>query len=324
MLSLFRKESLIGSVPSALIVAFRRPANLSRLIESCLSNEVERIYIHLDGPRSASSEQETRACLLIAQTFQKQYPRSIRIRHSRQNLGTAVAVLSACNWIFEEEDYALILEDDCIPSDCFFKFVQQTESLVTTSPQVFAASGTQLAPSHLFQGEVCLSAYLMIWGWATSRDKWRQMFDELTTIDLKSMNRGSLSLAEFAYWRAGARRALQGLVDAWDIPLMLNFRLNNRVVVAPKHNLVTNIGADLVAINTDSRSKFTNVPLGRYQGFSIPPAYNPALDEWIRNQVFGISRRHLFSTKLTFLQDCKLGFSSKRGPLLSRLQSIHS
>ena len=308
---------------AALIVAFRRPSNLSQLIQSCLENGIERIYVHLDAPTSLLSQVETRACFRVAQSFQDRSPETIKIRRSDQNLGTAAAVINACNWVFENEEYSIILEDDCLPSDQFFDFVRDTRQFVTTSPRIFAASGTQLAPSSLTQENLSLSAYLMIWGWATSRDKWQRMFSELMNMNLETLERGSLDIAEFAYWRSGARRALQGIVDAWDIPLMLNFRINNRLVVLPNCNLITNIGSDHVAINTDSRSKFTQMPLGTYKGFTSVPSSNDALDEWIKRAVFGISWRHLLSTKLTHLYDCLVGFRSKRGPLLARLHTVH-
>ncbi len=295
-----------NTVEAALVVAYQRPTSLSQLLLTCISNGITRIYVHLDGPASSSARSRSNQCLDVIKNFEVSNPGILRYRFASHNLGAASSVLSACNWIFEQEEFAIILEDDCLPSHDFFEFVSDARRHLEASETIHMISGSQLAPRDVTGEAWSLSFYLMIWGWATSRQKWLNMYHALLRLDLNSKNRHHLSRSEFIFWKSGARRAFQGFVDAWDLPLMLVFRLQNMQTIVPSRNLVTNVGDDTVATHTSNEQKWTNMPLSTYIKSSNPPRESRELDFWLKKNFYRISIRHLLTTRITYLKDSLL------------------
>jgi hypothetical protein len=259
---------------------------------------------------------------MVLKTFSENHPFLLRQRISSSNLGAALAVISSCNWAFENEEFLVILEDDCLPSPTFFDYAIQAKRYLDTSQNLFAISGSQPAPPEVVGGHWCLSSYFLGWGWATSRVKWREMYFEILNLNLRTAKRGFLSWTEFLYWKSGARRAIQGFVDAWDIPLMFIFRTKNKRVVVPGRNLVTNVGSDRVATHTSSGGEWIHTPVFEHISSSQSPAENRILDIWLQRKVFKIANRHILSTRFTLMKD-SLGLSKRvRLPLQQRLSRV--
>ncbi len=293
-----------------------------QLLNLCLESEIPRVYVHIDGPTSPDASEDTKKCAIVLQTFSERHPFLLRQRISSTNLGAASAVISSCNWAFENEEFLVILEDDCLPSPTFFEYVIQAKRYLDTSQNLFAISGSQPAPPEVVGGNWCLSSYFLGWGWATSRVKWQEIYLEILNLDLRRIKRGFLDWSEFLYWKSGARRAIQGFVDAWDIPLMLIFRTRNSRVVVPGRNLITNVGNDRVATHTSNGSEWILTPTFEHTSSSQPPAENPILDAWLQKKVFKIAPRHILSTRFTLMKDL-LGLSKRvRSPLRQRLSRI--
>lgn len=305
---------------AVLIITYRRPRNLQTLLQVCAKNNISRIYVHVDGPSTPDARQDTEASLAILEEFDRIHPGVLQQQVSMNNLGAAVGVLRACNWVFNNEEFAVILEDDCIPSDSFFHFVIDAKMHILESSNIYAISGFQAAPASIVGKDWSLCSYFSVWGWATTQKKWSEMYQEILSLDIRAVKRARINLSEHAFWKAGARRALEGFVDAWDIPIMLNFRIKNRRAIVPSINLVSNIGFDNVATHTHVADARLNLPTSWYQKSFAEPKENQKLDLWMRKQIYGISIRHIFTTRISLLRDFFVS-STIREPLQRRLRS---
>lgn len=304
--------------PPLLIIGFRRSKNLAELLDQAKTMGAPRIYVALDGPRNSTDWKETQECESVVRHFEELNPSLIRIRQSTENLGSAVSVLSACDWIFSTEDFAIIMEDDCRPSPDFFKYVADAESVLSNNSRAMLICGTQFAPELVTGNRWSYSSYPLMWGWATSKVKWNllrglvlgRFADENEVFDLRK--------TELIYWKEGARRALEGFVDAWDIPLVYGMRRLGLLTILPPTNLVVNSGNDEYATHTLGTADGLNRVTEPYFKSEIGPEFNPDLDKWLSRNFYGISFRHRFSTQITKLFDA-LGFNArKRAPLRNR------
>lgn len=316
------KEAVIIEVPAVLIVAYRRPQNLRRLLSLCVDSGIHKIYVQLDGPASAEAKLDTDECIAVLMEFHKQHPGVMQQRISMSNLGAALSVVSGCNWIFGHETFSIVLEDDCLPSPEFFQFVSDAKIHLDNSKDIFVISGSQPANPEVAGTEWCLSCYFLVWGWATTQVKWLHMYEDLLALNFRSINRNQLDWSELVFWKAGARRAVQGFVDAWDLPLMLSFRTQDRRAILPSQNLVTNVGNDKVATHTSHQSEWLGIPSSPYISSSNPPKENLKLDLWLRKHLYRISPRHIFSTKGTRLLDQLIAKRRLRTSLNQRLSRL--
>jgi hypothetical protein len=131
----------------------------------------------------------------------------------------------------------------------------------------------------------------------------------------------NITRAETTYWNAGSRRALDGYTDVWDTLLVREMIRHNTYSILPGANLVRNVGNDAHALHTHGEQSWTNFPTGNFHGYESSLEFNENFDKWARMIFYGISCRHLLSTKVTWLRD--LFFTKpRRRPLSERIQFV--
>jgi hypothetical protein len=303
---------------AVLIVGYRRFDNIKLIIELCLAAGVERIYLSIDGAKNSLELIDLELGLKSLDDYLNQELNVVNLKVHNTNLGSAVNVLSACDWVFSLESFAIILEDDCIPSLDFFAYIEDVKSFVIENPKIYMASGSQFAPSSVTRNTNLLSSYPLIWGWATSHAKWRIMRDELINNLSSKNNANFASKSEFRFWQSGSRRAKEGMVDAWDIPLVFAIKTLNGLVILPGINLIRNIGNDLVATHMKKESKWVGIPTHSYVRSTFPLEHSPEVDSWLRDSLYRIRTRHYFTTKLSLFLDRIKFYKRVRAPLLDR------
>jgi hypothetical protein len=129
----------IAKIEAVLIIAYRRSANLERLLQICQNAEIQRVYISLDAINGddALAFEDNRNCVKVIQRFQKDYPGKIIPRINKINLGCAVNVVSSCDWFFSLEDFGVVLEDDCIPAKDFFDYLQHMREKLSADSRIW-------------------------------------------------------------------------------------------------------------------------------------------------------------------------------------------
>jgi hypothetical protein len=306
-----------------LIIAFKRHENLRKILEICKANNVPSIYISIDGPikKEQLHLDVQKSMIDIAKNFANNNAQiKMNLREIDSNVGCAVSVLSACDWIFRNENSAIILEDDCIPSSDFFEFASSSIPLISSDEKIWLSCGSQFAPLETTLDQWFLSRYALIWGWATTKAKWQQILDSIYEGNFKYNKQ--LSLKENLYWKAGSTRAQLGHVDVWDTILVQQMISNNRYAILPKNNLVTNIGNDVHATHTHQDSGQLNLSSGSFHEPLGFPKNQILIDNWLRNNVYHIKRRHVCSTRITAFRDSILNRFRPRITLSERLKKF--
>ena len=317
--------SLDDSRMAVAVPAYRRPDCLAQVLARVSASRVSHVFIGIDGPR-AGAEAAVAETMDVALDFaqRSRVPTIIRQRHV--NAGTAVNVLSTIDWMFAHVERGAVLEEDCVPTDDFFDFCDAALQRYESDDTVWMAAGSQLAPSDLIEGTHVLSPYGLIWGWATTRKKWKSIHEHLEA-SLQIDAQWSRESAQHAgpndrvYWRAGHRRSAEGYLDSWAMPITAVAIMSGRRGALPPSNLVVNVGNDERSTHTagDVRWTWRSADLGARLPLENPlQADNERVSAWLRKQLFGIGWRHQVSTRVTRLRDVG-GASKSRGRLLYRL-----
>ena len=109
---------------------------------------------------------------------------------------------------------------------------------------------------------------------------------------------------ESVYWKEGSRRARAGIVDAWDTPLVNYIVQSGFFTLAPRNNLVSNVGDDHVATHTNSGSDWLRKETGTFNNSSsLKLEFDSENDDYLKRDFYRIRKRHLISTRLTRLRD---------------------
>jgi GR25 family glycosyltransferase involved in LPS biosynthesis len=301
-----------------LIIAYRRKDSLREILRLCEANSVNRIYVAIDGPKnnSVAGKRDNSEMNKLVSDFSKQFSGRVFLLNRSKNIGCAASVLSACDWIFEKESAAIILEDDCIPTSDFFRFSQLAVEVINKDERIWLSCGTQFMPEDNRMDSWFLSRYPLTWGWSTTRKKWLEISAELKMN--KTLKAADVSKAETIYWNAGARRAQRGWVDVWDTVLAQRLIALNKLVILPKCCLISNVGNDSFATNTTDPSKWVETKIGNFMAPKNFPIPEPKIDLWLRVEFFKISKRHLITTKITWIKDLLMYFGKPYRPLTKR------
>lgn len=301
-----------------LIVAFKRPLALRELLSEVIKGDEFRIYIALDAPRTTADHSLHLQCLDVINSFKASYSGLVNVRVAPNNLGCAASVILGCRWVFSLENFVAILEDDCLPNQGFFRFVNDAKEFLDSDPRVLMASGSQFSPLEITNEKWAYSKYAQVWGWATTKNKWSKIEQLLLSESLRHTSNG-WKLPDLNYWKAGARRALNGYVDAWDTPLVYFMQKGKYLALLPGQNLIKNIGDDSVATHTGNPSPWIRLTRSEYQHSSLKPVQNHHMDTWLRDNFYKISARHIISTKISLAFDLARIRKKVRKKLRSRV-----
>ena len=109
-----------------LFVIFKRKDVALRAFAQIKKVRPEQLYIACDGARpnvegEAEMVEATRKAVLEAIDWDCE----VHTRFQKSNLGCSMGVYTAINWLFDNEERGIIIEDDCVMRDSFFPFVEE-------------------------------------------------------------------------------------------------------------------------------------------------------------------------------------------------------
>lgn len=244
------------NIPIALIV-FNRPDCAKKTIERIRKVQPSRLFIIADGPRRHKSG-EDELCRRTRETVESaiDWPCKVTKEYADKNMGCGKRLPSGLNRVFDEEEKAIILEDDVLPDLSFFPFceamLKQYES-VEQIMQIGAYNRFQYAPANNLT--YFYSRFSDIWGWATWRRAWKK-FQALDATSWQTI-RDSEQFANACY---SAREAemrkfcmdeiFSEQLSAWGMRWDTTKLLNNGLGIVPSKNLAQNIGFGVEASHT--------------------------------------------------------------------------
>ena len=286
-----------------LIIGYQRFENILKIVQLAKSFNVRNILIFLDGPKVIGNQAhyDLKAFEHDLKQITSESNLEVKLHVNVRNLGCAVNVLTGIEYALEKFEYCIVLEDDCIPTLGFFEFVSVSKHLLDSEDSLWLICGSQFAPIEVTEGQSTISKYALTWGWCTSRSKWslikRKMFSPLPKLW------PSIDFIERTYWLAGRRRALTGFTDVWDTVLVATMLANEGRALLPPYPLITNVGNDVHATHTKNDSRWLHMPTEEHL-VKLEINYRAnKVDKWIKANVFHISIKHIFTTRVTFLLD---------------------
>ncbi len=229
------------------IVAFNRP-DLTRLVVSrVLEADPTDVYLLADGPRPGSPGDAERCAEVREVIDSAPWPGSVHRRYLERNLGCGPAVASGLDWVFDQVDQAIILEDDCVPEPSFFTLCDELLDRYADDDRVMQVSGTNLlADEAWYDGySYGFNSFAPVWGWATWRRAWRH-YDRLMPgwpafrdAGMVEAIPGSRHLRRI--YVTDWNRAHRG-EGTWDHQWQYTVLSQHGLAISPSRNLVSNLG----------------------------------------------------------------------------------
>ena len=118
--------SLSDKKVPVLLVIFNRPETTDKVFAAIKQYKPEKLYIASDGPReNKTNEEEIVISTRKIITENIDWPCEVKTLFREKNIGCGYGVSTAISWFLEQEEYGIILEDDCYPSPSFFPYCEE-------------------------------------------------------------------------------------------------------------------------------------------------------------------------------------------------------
>ena len=233
---------------SVLFIVFNRFETTKQVFMSIKKARPPKLYIASDGPRDLV-EGEIEKVNYIRNFINSNidWDCEVKTLYRDQNLGCKLAVSGAIDWLFENEDMGIILEDDCLPTNSFFQFMEESLERYQKTLSVLMVSGYNGFNFKIpFSNDIFKSKFCSVWGWGTWRDRWL-MYD----LNIKSWNKyyNQNDLSSHFYFNFVKNKFVQHFddvrfysYDTWDFQLQYLAFSKNLCCLYPKINQVENIG----------------------------------------------------------------------------------
>lgn len=246
------------AVPVAPVVlfAFNRPEHTRKVFETIRHAKPLRLLIVLDAPRARVDSDQKLCSQVLEIVSNVDWECDVDYQIAETNLGIRRRFVSGLEWAFSKVSEAIILEDDCLPSPAFFRFVSQMLSTYRNTDAIGIISGfnpigdfKETEYSHVF-GPV---PYL--WGWGTWGRVW-STYDQSASQWLNPISRRIVRSAldtvhAYRFWTLNFNLVSKNLkYSTWDYQVVFDQLLRNRLTVFPTKNLVSNIGFEYDANHT--------------------------------------------------------------------------
>ena len=222
-----------------------------KIIKKKKKKKPSKLFIIMDGPRHKYSE-DLKNIKKVKKIFREiNWKCKVYKDYAKENLGLKRRVVTGLNWVFKKVDKAIILEDDCYPTDNFFTFCESMLNFYKDNKKVLAITGNNFQTAPIDNKSYYFSKYSHIWGWATWRSTWDLFNDEEKYIrkflNSKKFKRINKIVDEQNYWKSMYYQIKRGSLKSWAFYFLINIWKKDGLTVTPNKNLIINLGINNIS-----------------------------------------------------------------------------
>lgn len=232
-----------------LFLIFNRLETTKQVFQKIREVKPRQLFIAADGPRKGYKN-ESEACTNVRNYILKNidWDCNVKTLFRNDNLGCGKAVSEAITWFFKNVDQGIILEDDCLPNNSFFKFCEEMLIKYKNEETIFTINGFNPYPQEITDTWQNYSLIKMphIWGWATWKRAWEKYDFNMKNLHTKEFEKILIDIWHkkrfIKYWKNVLQATKNNQIDTWDYQWTYSIWLNNGWCITPKYNFINNIG----------------------------------------------------------------------------------
>lgn len=227
-----------------LIIFFARSSTLEKVFASVREARPSTLLLWQDGPRPGrqGDVDGILKCREIVDNID--WECTIYRNYHEENFGCDPSTFYSHKWAFSIVDKCIILEDDMVPSQSYYRFCKELLDKYEFDERINHICGVNCLESAVNCPDDYLFAYSGTGAWASWRrvakgwDEYYSFLNEQYYLNQLKMKFGKTFDVSY---KVALNRRKQGRAF-WETILGFDCKLNNRLVVIPQYNLVSNIG----------------------------------------------------------------------------------
>lgn len=239
------------------LFTFNRYDHTKKVLEALKINKIDLLIVYIDGPRNDQDYKESNKIHNYVNSIE--WCQTI-VNRSENNKGLARSIKSGLNEVFLEYSEAIILEDDCVPTEDFYEYMKYNLEKYRNTKKIMCINGYKYPyklPSN-YKYSTYITEIATSWGWATWKDRWQSFNDSHEYYGrlirnkkfvkrVNNINEGLIPMLKFQFI---------GIVNSWAIFWTLNIIENNSYCIAPTNSKIVNIGMDGSGTHSRYNKKF--------------------------------------------------------------------
>ena len=248
------------------LIIFRRPDKTLKVFEKIRQVKPCKLFVICDAPRPEKPDEYEKCEKSRAIIDTVDWDCEVIKNYADTNLGSFRRIPTGLDWVFNQVEEAIILEDDCLPDITFFQFCEELLEYYKNDQRIMAISGDNFQLGHQrTHDSYYFSRYTHSWGWATWKRAWKHFDLEMKAwpeVRDKQLLRLILdSDRDVKYWNSILQDTYESKIKAWDYRWTFATWLQNGLTILPNVNLISNIGFGEGATHTvSSKNPFINLP----------------------------------------------------------------
>jgi hypothetical protein len=228
-----------------LFLTYKRYETAKKVFDEIKKIKPDKLYFASNSPNINIVDDYQKVLNVRSLINEINWDCEVKTLFREEHLTVKDSISSSIDWFFENEESGIILEDDCLPSESFFKFCHELLYLYKDDFNVMSIGGTSLT---LFETKYSyyFSRRVHIWGWATWRRAWNKYDKNIQDWPLVLQDKKSffheIPLIERKFWREIFDLVYYNKLITWDYQWEYKVRQNKSFSIIPCKNLIKNIG----------------------------------------------------------------------------------
>ncbi len=321
-------DTMTERIPFPVVVfIYNRADYAARICAAVGRMPLSELYIVADGPKPTADDRElcrqTRAAVEHIDL-----PCPVRRLFAEHHVGLGSRMPSAIRTVLARAEAAIFLEDDCIPSDSFFRFCADLLRAFADDEKVMMISGVNpLGEWRSDRADYLFSKLGNAQAWATWRRAWRHFESGMARwADPAAKTAVAEFLADpeqFAYWREVYGHPIAE--RTWDYQWQFQRQRRHALCVVPSRNLVSQRGGDPRATHNKATTLLDHLADAHELSFPLAGPPHRAPDDEFDRMVFeaAIGPLSLASAKVIATRLIDLGQRSRAVVLLRLVGRAH-
>lgn len=258
------KKPFLVDVP-VLLVFFTKEKPLKKVFERIREARPSKLYLCQDGPRKDNTDDKIKIdnCRKIVSDID--WECEVKYFYQKENLGCDPNIEKALNWVFENEEYMIMLEDDGVVDVTFFAFCKELFEKYKYDSRIALISSFNLLETwdcpydYFFSNSGTLSGGWGMWkrAWIERNAKLDYLSDEYTDRIYKyaCANRFEEKMDRKIIEVQHKKLKDTGKIHSFEIIVGTSRKLNHALTIVPTRNMMSNIGIDAEAYHSGSNIK---------------------------------------------------------------------
>ena len=282
-----------------LIITFNRPDNFNKLINALSKIRPEILRIAIDGPRRNNEMDKDKIEKIKDIIKDISWTSNIETTYSPINQTSRFSIPNAVNWVFEDFDSVIVIEDDVIPGIKLIEFLEKCLIKFKNNELVAHISGYNTVPEKYISNGSLIRKSLVpqSYVWATWRNRWKIYNDDINIKQLKRLllQNDQISIYGKKAWIREFKNTEKNLINSWAYRWTGSIWTNNMFCITPNVNLVEYIGINN-GTNTFTKRRWSE--LEKYEkeisSEKILLLEDKIAEQWNSENVFRDNAKDLF------------------------------